>query len=303
MKDVDKRARITVALHGLILLLDEHTKNTGVHGNCVTRNDLFAVPHNQKHNPDLKNAIRSRTWQKPYVKRLVDAGILAHKRIDSQDVYYPVHVPKLVDLIQDHEEPNYGLRLSQFIFPSEAGLPKELRGSPDHVEEAGAENGGTQVCGPDEGTDSDKQIVLQRLQDYINETQALHSEVAVVSGHYARLTKQIEESVLFIRSRVESIEKHNEEQSRLMAKIVAPVAHIDETITQVWGSLGDIHSKLTHLDLAGAVTSAVTTAVHEVIKKFEGGSAKRIAAERVLRVANDLTAAADLLLQSEEGGK
>lgn len=121
MKEADKRARITVAYGGLVVLQDEYSKDED---HYCTRNNLFRIPKERDDDPELVKAIRSRGWQKPYVQRLVDAGLIVKFQVDSQDVYQPADDSCIKALFADHD--NLGLRLSKFLFPSEAGLPAEL---------------------------------------------------------------------------------------------------------------------------------------------------------------------------------
>jgi len=322
MKDVDKRARIKVALAGLALLLQNCLKDKNY---ASTRNNLIAMPKGDEQDQAILNAIRSRTWQKPYVKRLVAAGILKHQ---DADTYQPVDLKELGALIIDHEEPNYGLRLSQFIFPSEAGLPKELRGdTSSEVEE--------EVVDSEEATEEvndemiviksfDMQLMIASLQRLVEGTRDLQDEMR-------RLNKAKDESqqntevIPYMRNRTRELNKRLDDLEVLIQglhggniAIASAVARIDATVAGAVSSMRVIHDKVAQLD-AGAVASAVTSAVRESLgftgapdgttlvmfmretfKRFEGNTSKRAAAEKVLSTANDLAAAAELLLQNEE---
>src|SRR5262245_904786 len=121
MREADKRARITVAYSGLVMLQSQLANNARYKS---TRNHLVAVPKNEAKSPEIINAVRRKDWQKDYVLRLVEAGILKKVSEGSQELYYPPD-PKEIDLIiADHDK--YGLRLSRFLFPREAGIPAEL---------------------------------------------------------------------------------------------------------------------------------------------------------------------------------
>jgi len=124
MKEADKRARIALAYGGL-LRLQEYCKVNKDHKE--TRLHLLALDGRDKRNdsPEVIKARRSKEWQKDYVNRLVDAGILIRVHENSQDLYYPADLEVIPKILKDHDE--YGLRLSKFLFPNEAGIPPELQ--------------------------------------------------------------------------------------------------------------------------------------------------------------------------------
>jgi hypothetical protein len=136
MKEADKRARITVAYGGLLLLRQQLSKDPNYRS---TRAHLFAVPNDKEKSPELVRAVKTKDWQRDYIQRLVDAEILKKGSENGQDLY-SADPDKVEVLIADHD--NWGLRLSKFLFPREAGIPNELAEDDDESEdESGSDKG------------------------------------------------------------------------------------------------------------------------------------------------------------------
>lgn len=121
MKEADKRARITVAYGGLVLLLSELQKDPEYKS---PRRLLFALPKGGEKVPENVKAVRTKDWQRDYLQRLVDANILIKITESGQEFYQTRDMTVIAGLIADHDK--YGLRLSKFLFPREAGIPPEL---------------------------------------------------------------------------------------------------------------------------------------------------------------------------------
>lgn len=130
MKEVDKRARITVAYGGLVMLAKQTHKNPKAK---VTRAQLFALPTDNENDPALVKAARTKSWQKGYIERLISAGLLTQVVEGGQEFYRAISDTAIAALIADHD--NYGLSLSKFLFPHEAGMPPELLESEGNAED------------------------------------------------------------------------------------------------------------------------------------------------------------------------
>lgn len=129
MREADKRARILVAYGGLVLLSHRVSKDPQYKS---TRAHLFAVPKDEDTSPELVKAIKTKDWQRDYIKRLIDAGLLERVVEGSQELYTLPDLREIDKIIADHD--TYGLRLSRFLFPREAGIPQELEEDEEVVE-------------------------------------------------------------------------------------------------------------------------------------------------------------------------
>lgn len=121
MKEADKRARITVAYGGLLLLRKQLSEDPNYKS---TRAHLFALPKGTEKNPEIVKAVKTKDWQKDYLQRLIDAELLEKITENSQELYRALDIDEIGKIIEDHD--NWGLRLSRFLFPREAGIPAEL---------------------------------------------------------------------------------------------------------------------------------------------------------------------------------
>jgi hypothetical protein len=308
MKDVDKRARQTVALGGLIMLLHEYSRNSS---HSVTRNHLFAVPVGEEGDPYLTKAIHSRGWQKPYVKRLVSAKILSVKHAESQETYYPSDVDKLLELIEDHKEPNYGLRLAQFIFPNEAGLPVELR---DHGQD---EEPGEEVEAPSERDVPSKtyRITSSEVVNLISALDRMTKEIGVDKGVIKTRLQQDSEVLLHLRNRMKELDKRLLPLEQAVSQSYQILKRVESGTDSLLATINVVQTKL---ELCGAdhIATAITSAVNAsfgfasgttlatfmraAIKRFDSQRGKGALAERAIAAADDLKAAVDLFLQTSE---
>lgn len=192
MKEAEKLARIEVVYAGLEAL---RINTTAVPGLKTTRANLFQPPRKRPNAEHLK-VLRKKEWQRDCIQRLVDAELLEKVVEDGQEFYVPLNAAGISELLSDHN--NYGLRLSKFIFPKEAGLPQELL---DKEEEAVEE--------PDSDEDSDEDSEESEEED--DDAAALltkEAELVKVVGQTARCL--IDQSQISIKLMQEILAQYEE---------------------------------------------------------------------------------------------
>lgn len=270
MKEADKRARITVAYGGLILLRDRVEKDPN---NWCTRTHLFALPKDGEKVTENIKAMRTKSWQRDYVQRLVDAGILAKMTRAGQELYYPPDLTTITQLIDDHD--NYGLRLSRFLFPREAGIPLE---SPEEGGDEESESGGSEADEEEVVESTDGGIIqmdgasvtaLLRLLRTLEEGRLMHATLMkAVLDQY----KLVEEGVNRDREERQAdrefpsyVKNRFKELDAKMGKVEEALNFSGRTLTRMDAAVNSLSSMVS--SLAHNLTLAIPTSLSQELTK------------------------------------
>lgn len=325
MKEADKRARITVAYGGLALLQQRFENDPSYRS---TRLKLFAVPRDEPQDPSIIKAVRSKDWQRDYIKRLVDAGVLIKNSEDSQELYYP-SAPRIVaEIIEDHDK--YGLRLSKFLFPNEAGMPKELIESeeedsdedePTDLKERSAEYVKAEArTGPEalDGRDISRQLGALLMAQNLN-TDFQRQVVLALQGVEARLpeapTQSDREFYSYMKNRFKDldarlgkIEESMHLSSRTLTRVDAGMNSLSTLVTSAIAGLKPMDmatEAFKHIRPMLGLTEGQTLAglLAERFKLLEGGSLLRSTLTELRAKLSDLQAIEELALKAIEASE
>ena len=202
MKEIEKRARVTVAYGGL---RNMHLACKADPQGAMSRKNMFLAPAELPEGMTekaLTKAMMTKAWQREFLRKMVEAKMLHKSMLDGQDAYQPFDLVVIKDLLDQHD--NGGLRLFQFLFPSDAGTPKELRGEENlpppgtDVELESAEaRGGEEDLAPDA-----EEIGFRTLQ-------ALSSNMRVLS-----------EAVQSIDTKLNKVLEVDDEQSQVESELI-----------------------------------------------------------------------------------
>jgi len=120
-KESVEDARAKFALHGLIRLFEEGE------GGILTRSELFVEPPEPVDRVVVTRLFKNSRWQKEYLHRMVEHGVLYTTTIDGQ-LFYGIQWLDYVKKIINQEDINGGNELLWFLFPNSKGtrMPDDI---------------------------------------------------------------------------------------------------------------------------------------------------------------------------------
>ena len=323
MKEADKRARITVAYGGLALLKKQLSENPNYKS---TRAHLFAMPKGEEKNLEIVKALKTKDWQKDYLQRLIDAELLVKVSENGQELYYPSNIDEIGKIIEDHD--NWGLRLSKFLFPREAGIPNEL--AEDDAEEQDDE-GGLPKPEPNLAEKDDSESILKMSEQSVKAMVKLLGriqELLTMNLEMMKLTAEQHKTVdLALRGTQELLEKDQEltqaeqefpryvknqfkELENRLSKLeesastgARTLARLDAGITALSANLGTLVPKISSL-LGLTEGQTLMSQLGPILREALGnlkqtGSIRDVLAELRAKI-KDLSAVEDLAMKAVE---
>ena len=300
--EAEKRARIEVCYEGLLHLISEE----GADGDAVKRSHLFALRRGpMEKSADHVKAMKSATWQKEFVKRLLADGIVKRERVDNQDRYTAANIPRIKHILKDHDD--FGLLLSKYLFPSEVTIPVE-RAEPEANEpqpETPQQSDSVDI--PD-----DPLLVIYKLTERMSK--ALVSLVPffkILTDQSEALSAEMEsdrEGVANVKNRMKGLET---QVSQILSTVSNTSALVKENVSAegVAEAVAEVVAKQMH---QSAIPAEVLDSLKQIpeIKSMATQSYAKICAleeaieqeraDRTLKAVRDLNSGIDLMLSAIE---